>query len=87
MKNNRKIPTFKSIREEAEFWDNNDAGDFMDELKIVDGVYSPSGEVKTTMTIRLDIGLKEKIDQIAKAYDISASSLVRMWMVDRLRTL
>ncbi len=87
MKNNKKIPTFKNIKEEAEFWDKNDVGNFMDELKIVEGVYSPSGEVKTTMTIRLDAGLKQKIDQIAKTYDISASSLVRMWMVDRLRTL
>ena len=58
----------------------------MDELKVVEGVYKPSGKTKTTMTIRLDSGLKKEIEKVARTYDISSSSLVRMWTVDRLRT-
>lgn len=80
-----KIPKFKNIKEEAEFWDKHDVGNFMDKLKVVKGVYMPTEESKTTMTIRLAPGLKQKIAKVASNYDISTSSLVRMWMVDRLR--
>lgn len=87
MKNiNKKIPTFKNLKDEAKFWDSHDVGDLMDGLKVAKGVYKPSGKTKTTMTIRLDPGLKREIDKVAKNYDISSSSLVRMWMVERLRT-
>lgn len=81
-----KIPKFKNLNEEAKFWDNHDIGDFMDELKIVKSVYHPTEENKTTMTIRLAPGLKKQVDKIAQSYDISTSSLIRMWMVDRLRS-
>ncbi|MBU0974725.1 BrnA antitoxin family protein [Patescibacteria group bacterium] len=84
---NNKIPkNFKSLKDEAEFWDRHDIGDFMGELKVVEGNYQPVDENKTTMTIRLTPSLKTKINKIASGYDISTSSLVRMWMVDRLRT-
>jgi hypothetical protein len=81
----KKIPTFKSLKEEATFWDANDIGGFMGELKIVEGAYKPTDEKKTTMTIRLSPSLKRKLDQISKGYDISTSSLVRMWVVDKVR--
>ncbi len=84
-KNLKTIPNFKNIKDEADFWDSHDIGDFMGDFKIVNGSYEPSGETKTTMTIRLDDGLKKRVEEIAKGYDISTSSLVRMWMVDRLR--
>ena len=86
MSNTTHIPKFKTIKQEADFWDSHDSGEFMDELKVLKGTYSPSGDTKTTMTIRLDPSLKKKVDTIAKSYDISTSSLVRMWMVDRLRS-
>jgi hypothetical protein len=85
MKNLKKIPTFKNIKEEALFWDTNDIGDFMGELHVVTGAYVGSDEKKTTMTIRLTPSLKKKLDHVASAYDISTSSLVRMWMVDKLQ--
>ncbi len=82
---NKKLPNYKSVMDAAKFWDTHDAGDFMDELKIVKGSYIPPEETKTTMTIRLAPSLKKKIEGIAKRRDISTSSLVRMWMVDHLQ--
>ncbi len=79
------IPAFKNLKEEALFWDANDIGNFMGELEVVSGSYQPTNEKKTTMTIRLTPSLKRKLDKISQGYDISTSSLVRMWVVDKVR--
>jgi hypothetical protein len=82
------IPTFKSIKEEAAFWDTHSITDYLDEMEIVSGSYQPTaGETKTVMTIRVAPSLKEQIETIARSYDIPASSLVRMWIVEKIRLL
>jgi len=87
MKKN-KIPEFKTIKEEAAFWDTHDVTDFLEEMDLVSGAYLPQAdERKTVMTIRIAPSLKEKVEQVARSYDISTSSLVRMWIVDKLRSL
>lgn len=84
----QKIPEFKSIREEAAFWDTHDITDYLDEFEVVEGVYQPKeGETKTVMTIRIAPSLKEELQNIARSYDISTSSLVRLWIVEKLRSL
>ena len=84
----KQIPTFKTIQEEAAFWDTHDITDYLDELEVVSGGYQPpAGETKTVMTIRVAPSLKEQIEAIARSYDIPASSLVRMWIVEKIRLL
>ena len=39
------------------------------------------------MTVRIAPSLKEEVEKVARSYDISTSSLVRMWIVDKLRSL
>jgi hypothetical protein len=83
-----KIPEFKTIKEEAAFWDTHDVTDYLEEMDLVSGAYLPQvDERKTVMTIRIAPSLKEKVEHVARSYDISTSSLVRMWIVDRLRSL
>ncbi|MCA9994104.1 MAG: hypothetical protein KDE56_00070 [Anaerolineales bacterium] len=82
----KNIPTFASVKEEAEFWDTHDITDFLGELEIGKGVYTPKpGEKKAVMTIRIASALKEQVDMVAQSYDVSSSSLLRMWIVDKLR--
>jgi len=84
----KSIPAFKTIQEEAAFWDTHDLTDYLDEMEIVSGGYQPRpGETKTVMTIRVAPSLKEQIEAIARSYDIPASSLVRMWIVEKIRLL
>lgn len=83
-----KVPEFASVKEEAEFWDTHDVTDYLGELEIMSGAYRPrEGETKTIMTIRIAPSLKEQVEKVADSYDISTSSLVRMWIVDKLRSL
>jgi predicted transcriptional regulator len=57
-------------------------------MDLVSGAYLPQAdERKMVMTIRIAPSLMEKVEQVARSYDISTSSLVRMWIVDRLRSL
>lgn len=37
------------------------------------------------MTLRIAPTLKKKIEAIAESYDISTSSLIRMWVVDKVK--
>ncbi len=58
---NRTIPSFTSIKEEAEFWDTHEITDYLDEFKIIDGVFlADKGEKKTVMTIRIAQRLNRK---------------------------
>lgn len=80
-----KIPEFKTIQEEAKFWDTNDITDFLDELEPITPISIPH-EKKEVMALRVAPSLKKQIEDVARGYDISSSSLVRMWVIDRLRT-
>ena len=84
----RQIPAFRTIQEEALFWDTHEVTDYLDEMEMVSGSYQPKpGETKTVMTIRVAPSLKAQIEAIARSYDIPASSLVRMWIVEKIRLL
>ncbi len=83
----RRIPAFKTIQAEAAFWDTHDVTDYLDELEVVTGRYQPRpGETKTVMTIGVAPSLKEQIEAIARSYDIPVSSLVRMWIVEKVQS-
>jgi hypothetical protein len=79
-----RIPSFKTIQEEAEFWDTHSITEFLDELEPVNLVYTPEPK-KAVVHVKMAETLKEKIEQVAKAKDISVSSLIRMWTVEKLR--
>jgi hypothetical protein len=128
----KKIPNFKSIEEEADFWDTHDTTDYIDWEKAKEVKYViPEGGIKhryriaegfdvpysvyeedpekykklskllkerggnlfsddvpqkeVTFTIRLQPVLKAKIKEIAGFYNISPSSMVRMWLTQMVR--
>jgi hypothetical protein len=78
-----RIPDFKSVEEEAEFWDTHDLTDFLDELRPVRVRFSPN--LSTGMTVRLDPADREALGRIAAEQGVGPSTLVRMWIKERLR--
>jgi hypothetical protein len=81
------VPKFNSVKEEAKFWDTHSVTDYWEEAKEVAVSYIPPDEKKETMTLRMAPSLKAEIEKVARGYDISTSSLIRMWLVDRLREI
>ncbi|MGI8403503.1 MAG: CopG family antitoxin [Thermomicrobiales bacterium] len=77
------IPEFKSIQEEAEFWDTHDFTDFTDFSESVPITVSPN--LTSVLTIRIDGDDFDQLAERAQELGIGASTLARMWIRERLR--
>ena len=80
---NKKIPKFKSIKEEAKFWDNHDVTDYLSELKPVKLKFEK--EKQEVLTVRIQASIKDKMEGLAKKHGINLSTLARIWLIDKLR--
>ena len=77
------IPEFSGREEEAEFWDTHDVTDYLDELRPVRVRAMPN--LARGMTVRLDDADREALGRIAVERGVGPSTLVRMWIKERLR--
>jgi predicted DNA binding CopG/RHH family protein len=84
-----KIPTFKSEREEADFWATHDLTDYMDELEEVKEPIELDPKLKKQikkrsrkrlLTIRLDPKQIEEAKNIADERGIPYQTLIRSWI-------
>jgi hypothetical protein len=81
-----RVPTFANEQEAAAFWDTHSPLDFPDEFEEVD-VSMPRRVRKRGLTVKLDQGTIDQLDSIARQQGIGPSTLARMWILDRLRSL
>lgn len=82
----KKIPQFKSIQEEAKFWDTHNITDYWGGMKEIDIEFIPQQKKDESLTIRLEPKLKERLELVAKSNRVSLSTIARLWLIDRLRT-
>jgi predicted HicB family RNase H-like nuclease len=80
-----KIPKFKSIKEEARFWDTHNVTDYLEDLEPVKLVAIMDPPTKETLAIRVQPTLKKRMEKIAQSYGINLSTLARMWLIDKLK--
>ncbi|MCE7939329.1 MAG: hypothetical protein DYG90_12250 [Chloroflexi bacterium CFX6] len=78
-----RIPEFASREEEAEFWDNHDFSEFEDELKSVKVRFAK--RLSQGLAVRFDEETLEALRTQAKRKGIGPTTLVRMWVIERLR--
>lgn len=79
------LPKFKSIQEEAAFWDTHSLADYWNDMKPIEAIFKPSREKKETMTIRIQPKIKRRVQKIAHSYGMAPSTLTRMWIMDKLK--
>ena len=77
-----RIPVFRSRQEEAEWWDNHDVTDYLDELEPVK--VTVSDELSETVTIRLGATVMKHIRASARERGIDPASLLTVWVLERL---
>ncbi len=77
------IPKFKNYEEEAAFWDTHDLADYWDQFKPVKIRFAKN--LSQGMTIRLDLDTAMKLRSEAARKGIGPTTLVRMWVVERLQ--
>lgn len=81
----RRIPSFKTVEEEAAFWDTHDSTEFEDAFEdVTDLVFVKTRSTKG-VTVRLDGETWAKLAQAAREKGIAPSTLARLWIMERLR--
>src|SRR5215213_9280230 len=78
-----RIPDFQSREEEAEFWDTHDFTEFLDETRPVK--LRVGKQLSEGLTVRLDRQDRDELERRASEQGIGPSTLVRMWIKERLR--
>jgi hypothetical protein len=80
------IKPFKTLEEEANFWDTHDVSLFVKNPKIpLSRLPLLEKEKKATMTLRLQKSTKKKLEAIARSKGINSSTLTRIWINERLQ--
>jgi len=84
-----RIPKFKTVAEEAEFWDTHSTTEFEDEFEAVPDVrfVVTRAQPKKGITVRLEEDYLAALRQEARAKGIGPSTLIRMWVLERLHEL
>lgn len=79
----RKIPEFKSKKEEAKFWDTHEITDFLEETKQVKVKFAKN--LSEGLTIRLDPNTLNCLRKEAREKGIGPTTLIRMWVLEKLK--
>jgi len=86
-KKKSRIPKFKTLEEEAAFWDTHSFTDFEDELKDVEIVFDLKKPKSETLLVRLQKDMKDKLAGIAERRGLNVSTLARMWLLEKLQAV
>ena len=77
-----RIPQFASREEEAAWWDSHDITDYLDELKPAKVRFAKN--LSEGLTVRLDPATMRALRERAKRHGIGPTTLIRMWVMERL---
>lgn len=82
----KRIPEFGSDEEEARFWETHDLSDYWNDVEPATDVYFERPK-KQMVTLRLDRPLIQRIKATAIKKGIPYSTLIRMWLVERVEKM
>ena len=77
-----KIPTFKTDKEDAEFWDTHSLADYEEDLEPAYDVIVERPE-RQVISLRLDKKIVRTLKAFAMKKGIGYSPLLRMWIRER----
>ena len=80
------IPKFASEAAERKFWETHDSTQYVDWSKAA-RVQFPNLKLSTTaISLRLPLGLLDRIKLAANRRDVPYQSLIKMWLTERVDT-
>ena len=80
----KSIPDFKSLEEEAKFWEEHSVMEFVSEVDISDFLRL-GGNKSAVVTIRMEPLVREQTKRIAKDMGKSYQTLMREWIYEGLK--
>ncbi len=81
---NNGIPAFKTLEEEAAWWDTHDPADLQGELKTVRAHFAKN--LSAGLNIRLDPHSLEQLRSVARKKGIGPTTQARIWIMEHLGT-
>lgn len=83
-KHPKKIPVFKSMNKESEFWDKNDTTDFIDWNQAHLVKFTNLKPTSRSISLRLPEGLLDRIKLLANKQDVPYQSLMKILLLEGL---
>jgi hypothetical protein len=80
------IPRFKNSQEAAAWWDTHDVTEYVEELEPVRVQFDLKKSQEETVVFRLHAGVKQYLENVAKNKGLNLSSLLRMWVMEKIQT-
>jgi predicted DNA binding CopG/RHH family protein len=80
----KKVPKFKSEKEELEFWSTHDSADYLDYSKTKRALFPNLKPSTRTISIRLPESLIEHLKVLANKRDVPYQSLLKMFLIERV---
>jgi len=78
------VPAFESEAEERRFWESHDSTDYVDWSR-AGRVQLPNLRLSTTsISLRMPVGLLDRIKVAAHKRDIPYQSLIKIWLAEKL---
>lgn len=84
MKQLKKIPDFKNVEEEAEFWDTHDSTEYVDWSKGQRAVFPNLKPSTESISLRLPSFLLARIKQLANKRDVPYQSLMKIFLSEQV---
>lgn len=78
------VPRFKTEAEERVFWESHDTADYFD-LSKAKRMRFPNLKLSTqSISLRLPLGLLERIKIAANKRDVPYQSLIKVWLTEKV---
>ena len=72
------IPQFKNTREEAEFWDTHDVGEYLNDFNRVDVELQLEKPKEENIVVRVQKPIKERLERIARRKGLNIDTVVKI---------
>ena len=80
----KKVPRFKSEKDELQFWSTHDSADYIDYSKGKRALFANLKPSTRTISIRLPESLIEHLKVLANKRDVPYQSLLKMFLVEKV---
>ena len=81
----KKVPNFKTEKEEREFWESNDSSEYLDLSKAEKAMLPNLKPSTKTISLRLPQGLLDSIKIEANKRDMPYQSLIKVWLTKEVQ--
>ena len=80
-----KVPKFKKLKEERDFWDTHDSTDYHDDFKVTENVVFVRAK-KEVISLRLEPKIIKRLRELADKEGLPPTTYARMLIVKGIQT-